>query len=399
MNILFYTGFQIEPTKGGTERISYTLAKNFCVHFGYNCYSMSYFGSEDFISDVFSDSIYLQKYDQKDHKTVIKDFLRKYKISVIINQGAFDINPLFVSLKSELGFKIILAHHFSPGWEENFFSLNQLLLDYSKAKGRVSKTRRFLKLLLYPILKPYKKIKLKKEYHMGYLSSDLVVLLSEQFKTSFMRYAKISDDSKFRFIPNMLSFDSFYPENELNKKKKQVLIVSRLEEKQKRLSLALHIWKLIESSNEGNEWTLHIVGDGPDKLYYHKLAEQLCLKRCVFHGYKNPFSFYAESSIYMMTSRSEGWGLSLTESQQMGTVPIVFDSYASLRDIISDGLNGYIIANNNLDLYRERMLYLMNNDNMRHVMAIEAINSSRRFKTEHIIKMWNSCLINVVCSF
>lgn len=388
MNILFYTGFQIEPTKGGTERISYTLAKNLSLCFGYNCYSMSYYGCDDFQSDVFSDSIYLQKYKKKDYKTVIKDFLSKYKISVIINQGAFDINPLFVSLKLELGFKIILAHHFSPGWEENFFSLNQLLLDYSKAKGRVSKTRHFLKIFLYPILKPYKKIKLKKEYHMGYLSSDLVVLLSEQFKTSFMRYAKISDDSKFRFIPNMLSFDSFYPKNELSKKKKQVLIVARLEELSKRLSLALHIWKLIESSNEVNDWSLHVVGDGPDRLFYHKLAEQLGLKRIIFHGHQNPIPFYRTASIYMMTSRSESWGLSLTESQQMGLVPLAFDSYASLEDIISDGLNGYIIADNNVKLYTERMINIMKDENKRCDMAVQALQSSCRFKAENIVEMW-----------
>ena len=46
----------------------------------------------------------------------------------------------------------------------------------------------------------------------------------------------------------------------------------------------------------------------------------------------------------MMTSSFEGWGLTLTEAQQYGCVPLAFHSFASLTDIITDKVNGFAIS-------------------------------------------------------
>jgi glycosyltransferase involved in cell wall biosynthesis len=46
-----------------------------------------------------------------------------------------------------------------------------------------------------------------------------------------------------------------------------------------------------------------------------------------------------------MTSAYEGWGLTLTEAQQMGVVPIAFDSFGAVYDIIENEYNGLIIPN------------------------------------------------------
>jgi len=50
----------------------------------------------------------------------------------------------------------------------------------------------------------------------------------------------------------------------------------------------------------------------------------------------------------MMTSRFEGWPMVLMEAMQMGVVPVVYNSFESLSDIVVDGENGYIIPNNDL---------------------------------------------------
>lgn len=89
-----------------------------------------------------------------------------------------------------------------------------------------------------------------------------------------------------------------------------------------------------------------------------------------------------------MTSRSESWGLTLTEAQQMGVVPIAFDTYASLREIITDDENGVVIEESDIDSYVNRMKILMSDKKLRQQMAKQAIESSQRFSQERIAEMW-----------
>ena len=76
------------------------------------------------------------------------------------------------------------------------------------------------------------------------------------------------------------------------------------------------------------------------------------LKRVRFEGRQNPKRYYEEASIFMLTSSFEGWGLTLTEAQQFGCVPLAFYSYASLPDIITDGKNGFMIPYPALEVYQ-----------------------------------------------
>ena len=60
------------------------------------------------------------------------------------------------------------------------------------------------------------------------------------------------------------------------------------------------------------------------------------LQRVFFLKGQKTEPYYNEASIFMMTSSFEGWGLTLTEAQQYGCVPLAFHSFASLTDIITD---------------------------------------------------------------
>ena len=97
----------------------------------------------------------------------------------------------------------------------------------------------------------------------------------------------------------------------------------------------------------------------------------------------------------MMTSQSEGWGLTLTEAQQNGCVPLAFDTYASLHEIITDGYNGYIIPKDDLKGYVEQLKEIMRDDSLRKQLALTAINSSHRFEQNRIIEQWYNLLQNV----
>ena len=78
-----------------------------------------------------------------------------------------------------------------------------------------------------------------------------------------------------------------------------------------------------------------------------------------------------------VTSAVEGWGLTLTESMQTGVVPIAFDSYPALHEIITDRYDGCIIRDNDLDAYAVCMEELMRNRKERERIARNGIESCR----------------------
>ena len=165
-------------------------------------------------------------------------------------------------------------------------------------------------------------------------------------------------------------------------------IVSRLEEEPKRISLALKIWKEIETDHTLSEWKLKIVGHGKMESWYKSLVIHYGLQRVFFEGTKNPEPYYNEASIFMMTSSFEGWGLTLTEAQQYGCVPLAFRSFASLTDIITDKVNGFAIPNDDISLYIKQIKLLMTDEKLRKSMSANAIESSKQFSIEIIIKKW-----------
>ena len=244
------------------------------------------------------------------------------------------------------------------------------------------------KFLSFPYQKIRKIIKLPILYRESYHFADKVILLSSHFKKPFLEYSHLKDDSKIRIIHNALSFHSFYDLANYNHKKKEVLIVSRLEEEPKRISLALKIWKEIETDHTLSEWKLKIVGHGKMESWYKSLVIHYGLQRVFFEGTKNPEPYYNEASIFMMTSSFEGWGLTLTEAQQYGCVPLAFHSFASLTDIITDKVNGFAIPNDDISLYIKQMKLLMTDEKLRKSMSANAIESSKQFSIEIIIKKW-----------
>ena len=122
-------------------------------------------------------------------------------------------------------------------------------------------------------------------------------------------------------------------------------------------------------------------------MYIKIIVRQKTFPIFFFAGNQNPEPFYQKASIFLMTSRLESWGLTITEAQQFGVVPIAFNSYPSLTDIINPQ-NGIIVSDNDLSAYIKAIKYLIRNKNARKNLAINAIESSKKFKSDIIAKQW-----------
>lgn len=386
MRILFFSNYSISPYIGGIERVTTLLSHEFEKR-GIECYSAYIYEKESkFVRTKFNKTVRLSQDNNLFIQELI-DFLSEANIDIIINQDSARYCKLIdcAVKKSNMHIKTIFCQHTSPGSE-----IVKLNIEYylSFFKRQDSLLKNIVRLFIFPFHKLYYPYKYKKKYHSIYMYNNKIVLLSKYFISPWLNFANIIKGDKLDAINNCLTFPSFFDMNDYQIKEKEVLIVSRLSEEHKDISKSLKIWKLIEDNEKLNEWGLRIVGHGPDEMYYKRLTKSLNLQRVIFENSINPAPFYRRASVYMMTSSSEGWGLTLNEAKQNGLVPIAFDSFASLKEIITDEEDGFTIENNNFLAFAEKLIQIMLDDSLRKGMAVKAIANTTKFVPSNIADKW-----------
>lgn len=392
MNVLFYTSFKVHSTMGGTERTTISVAKGLKQYYNFHCYSIYYYDASTPKEECF-DAEYCIKGEHTYEN--IRQIVVNNKIEAIIDQGNFRLVKGLRNHLKGINCKIIFAYHFRPGWEKNYNTFHFYIDRWKSAPDIIRFAKRTFDLVVYPFTRINYLRQVYNNYKDVYKNADAVVLLSKGFIKPFKKLAKIEDSKGIYVIPNSLSFNYFFPKEQLNKKKKIILIVSRLDELQKRISLAIKIWNEVKKHPEAEGWRLNIVGHGDSLKLYQKLISKLKVPDIFLLGRQIPNNYYKESSIFLMTSKSEGWGLTLTEAQQMGVVPIAFDSYESIHDIIKDKHNGMIIPEGNINEFIEKLIWLMSNDLSRLKMAECAISDSHHFENKKIVLLWHK-LMNII---
>lgn len=388
MKILFVNTFNVCPYLGGTERIADSLATYFRSRTNVKCY-LAYF--ED-IPSSYKETVFDGKIRLKNRRDIstLKDYIKKNDVEIILIQGQFRLtSKVRKYICNDLLCKIIFAHHLYPGVENEFLELFDISPFDDSIKG-------FMKGIIRPLWNLYHRCTLRICYRNTYNAADRVVLLSEQLISPFISYGKFKDTCKFMVIPNMLSFTSFCNPHEVQKKEKIVLVVSRLEEKPKRISIALEVWKKVICDMRLYEWKLVIVGTGSCEEAYRKIVKQNDIPNVYFEGNQDPFVYYQKASFFLMTSSLESWGLTITEAQQMGVVPIAFDSYPSLTDIIVDRKNGRVVKDLHIEDYVNALKELMLDDKLRFEYALNAIESSKRFSKEIVGGKWFVLIKNLL---
>lgn len=379
MNILFTYNHYPDIHKGGVERVT-SIIMSELNSIGYKCFFLLCHSGR-----IKKPILIYENQKISD----LESFLIKNQIVCIINQSYnADFTKLYSKLKIKK-IKYLCVFHDSPG--SLLIGLKHHLLN--KNKNIFTLFFDSICLCIYPIYYKYTQYIYKYELRTNYQYSDKYILLSQKFKQALLTELNISVSDKIKAIPNPLSFDYYYPVDKLPRKKKHILVVSRMEESQKRISEILYIWKRFNLLyNKALEWNLYIIGDGPDKKKYEQITQKLHLKNIYFKGRQNPIPYYEEASIFMMTSSHEGWGLTLTESLQYGLVPIAYNSYDSITDIIEHKYNGFLITNNDRELFTKQLSFLCENANTRIRMAENAIKSSQKFSKKNIIKEWDTLI-------
>ncbi|MDA5523240.1 glycosyltransferase family 4 protein [Yersinia kristensenii] len=209
--------------------------------------------------------------------------------------------------------------------------------------------------------------------------ADAVVTLTEKDREYWLEENRYPE--KIISISNPLPFE---PQNKLTKKhSKKILALGRLTY-QKGFDLLLDLWAKVEETSNG--WVLIIAGDGEDKNLLLNKIKELNLKNVELLP-STPYvsDLYAQSSIYAMTSRFEGFPMVLLEAKASGLPIIAYDCDTGPSELISDSEDGFLIPFADSDTFTEKFLLLMKDDSLREAMSIKSLASAKKYRIETTI--------------
>lgn len=371
MNIIIFQTVTVNPNEGGINRMS-KVYFDYLTSNGYNVWFMSIEQGDRPILPrqlIAEGNTFVEQHDS------FCQLIESHNIEVMIYQNGIAPYQNYILLwAKECNVKIIDVIHSTLRGMYSIYGHSLL----SKIRPH------FVKKFVNRIVNYYFIWKYGRCYHEQFELSDRVVLLSEKFYDEITYFTGWNDFSKFATIFNPLTLG--VPQTiSISSKKNTVLHVALLTE-QKRQDLLLDIWKLVEIKRP--DLTLKIVGDGYMRDRLKSKAQKLKLNNCEFLGFQTPQPYYNEASVFCLTSAYESFGLVLVEAMAFGCVPIAFNSFETVTDIISDGEDGILVSPFDVEVYAQKIIMLMEDNFRRMELAEKAVQKSKHFRTEIIMPKW-----------
>lgn len=187
-------------------------------------------------------------------------------------------------------------------------------------------------------------------------------------------------------IPDPLSLN---PSCTSKMTERRVVAIARYSH-EKGIDLLLKAWTKVEQ--QVSDWRLDVFGEG-ERTPYEKMIDALHIdrSRCQLNGRTNDVEKeYCNSSIFVLSSRFEGFGMVVTEAMACGLPVVSFDCPWGPRSIITDGEDGLLIENGNVEALVNGMVRLMNDDILRKSMATAGKDNVKRFSMEQIAMRWKT---------
>lgn len=206
---------------------------------------------------------------------------------------------------------------------------------------------------------------------------DRFVVLTEEDREYW------GDLENIEVIPNARTFRSDAP---AALEAKTVVAVGRYNF-QKQFELLLDAWNLV--TREFPDWVLRLVGDGEDRKFlenriaYHKIQD-----RVVLGPESDMRTVYENASVLALSSRFEGLPMVLLEAQAAGLPVVSFACKCGPRDVITDGVDGFLVEEGDVVGLADRLFELMADAGLRTEMGRRAYANSERFSEETIMKKW-----------
>lgn len=362
---------------GGTER-TLSVQANYFANNGHEVHIISTDKSDlekPFYS--FSDKIKFHSlninYCEVDGKLSVPAILQRMKLGKIHKQT---LSNLLYEIKPDFTFSLF-GHEFSFLYKikdgsrkisQFHFSKNYKIIEsHYSSMGILEKA--------FMLLKDWRK-KLFVKYYDAF-----VVLTNEDAK-------EWGNRPNLYVVPNAVSF---YPDVVSKCDNKIVISVGRLVY-QKGYDMLVDIWNIVNKVHP--DWKLMVFGTGIERKKLDQKIINLGLKHSflLMNPVKDIIGEYQKASLFVSSSRYEGFPMTLLESMSCGIPCISFACPCGPSEIITCGEDGFVIPNGNIEEMANKICYLIENSEKRVEMGIKARNNINRYSVENVMRKWEFLL-------
>ncbi len=248
----------------------------------------------------------------------------------------------------------------------NFFCWRKIIVsERNTFKHERSIKQRILRQLLYPF------------------ANKIVFVTTDDFKNYLFR-----KKSLLIYNPAFYNIYSNYD----NRQKTIITVAPHTRWYSKGLDILLKVWAIIAPQNP--DWNLKIYG-----RIYHELPDELTRlshERAIWAGWTdNITEILQKTSIFILTSRSEGCPNSLIEAMTQGCACIVTDCEGEPKKMIDNGINGIIAKSENIDDIAEKLQSLIDDERLRRRLSAGATEKSKQFDKNAFFAKWDKLIEDV----
>ena len=282
---------------------------------------------------------------------LLRAFAHSSKFDVMVSFGD-KTNVLLLLATRGLKIPVIVAEHNNP------------------RKWNIGVIAEYLRRLLYP------------------RASAVVVLTSEIAEWAH----EIVGRETIRVIPNPVGEQCLHVSQPIVRLDHHFVVGMGRMAVEKGFDLLLQAFALSVESNP--DWSLRLVGQGPEQQRLGNLAAQLGIHHAVrFEPVtRDPERILRESDLFVLSSRTEGFPMVLLEAMACGLPVVSFDCVSGPRAMIRHGVDGLLVPPEDVDALAKAMARLMGDERERRRLAERAVEVTDRFGLPRVMAMWSEVL-------
>lgn len=358
MKICFlHSGF---AQHGGIERVVSIVANRMAKESGYSVYSLSFYKIREenaYMIDPRVKEDYLYKKARSMTKAILTNgilklcrYIQENQISVIVSCGVL-YYPLGVICAKMCGIRSICWEHTNPEFTGDY--------KFQNFGRKLGARHSYANVLISQEAKQY--------YDLQFPRNNNVLIWNPAADELFDNIGQYNPDCRNIISVGRLS----YPKN-----------FTRLLKVAKKLS------------QREKDWHWDIYGDGEERQILEDTIDELELRNYVtLKGSVNDlYTRYHKYMAIVMTSRYEGFPMTLIEGAANGLPMIAFDVRTGPKEIIRNGENGFLINAKEDDEMVDAIVRLMHDKQLRIRMSKAAEESIQEFRLNNVLRLWNDLL-------
>lgn len=354
------------------------------------------------------------------NKTLAEEFVKKgYDVHILsIRTGKEDvqcdsrIKKSFVN--NYMSWNLVRKKDvIKPILKFNFISFFKKIFDYFYSKYILKKDYKKMKKIIlnekpdyiiasqYQVLKGIPKAFLKKTVYEHHNSFDSFKRDKDNYKVLkknnnkifgfiWLSEAALNKANNDGFRNNFCIYNPvrFVTKNRADvKKNKKLVVISRIENFQKRINLMVKIVNDIFTNKKYKDWNFEIYGVGNfDEETSNTIKKN---SQIIYKGStKDPMNVLLNSSINLNTSLFEGFSLSILEASMCGVPTVTFNHGEAVYEEVLDAKTGFVVSQDNIDDFICKLEFLMDDEDKLVEFSTNAKEYSNKFLVSNIVNKW-----------